>query len=772
MVKRPLKWRKERGAYYDDQINIAHTDRHGIIQNREKVRELYFKEPGGFDCDEPWEGASDIHLPLIMEKVETATPKIVSAMWRADPFVHVTVPGAQDNTKLARNVERFISWAFRNDIPDFYQTWENFVRNRLIDGTAFAKIRWERKWRRTVEVHTVQLMMEPGQPDLLGKPVEEPREKSVEEMLGEVFGFGDPNNSVFDFTVKGEVITVQFVEEGHRLSAEVEIENGDLIGEVHVKVMRDVIECDSPIIENVDLEDLVMPFRTETIQKARWVAQRTWYSRRDVEQKMKDKAWDLTKADFDQMMGLSKNADDDVLGEAAKDKILGETGNTGTGKRTDDNLTDPNMCLVWEIYTEEHVDSSGKPINVVMFLPDELRKVVGVEYHDEIFPHGRIPFISDTYIPVDKRIYGIGMAEILYGLNLSMDKTINQVNNAMEIKGNPWFMYSIYGLAENAKILDGIRPGEGVPVGDVSQIMFPDFAQEPLSMFHASFQTLQGYADTLTFSPSIGGSSNYRNAPRTARGTLALMDQAEEKLSSLVEQSQASAWKDMISQVVALYGRYVSVDKWYKVTGETKTRRMSPKDLRNNFMYELSGSLTSVNRDVQRQLVERKFQILSQQPLYQNDPHAMQNLIEELLRSFTEGGNYDNQIPALPGEGGFSHPPMDQEEELITLKQGIPVEVLPIDNHMEHVKKLEAFRKSPAFETIPQWGVSVINYHEQQHMTALQQQQMQSKRAEMSGQQPQQQQQPQQGAMPEPGAPQQGQPAFGGEMSTLEGGSQ
>jgi len=759
MVKMPLKWRKERGAYYEDRISQTKTYRNEVITKREKLRALYNKEPGGFDSVTPFKNASDIHLPLILDKIETAVPKVVSAMWRAEPFVNVRKPNGMADTNMAKHVETFASWAFRNDIPMFYEFFEGFNRNRFLDGTAFGKIRWVRKWRRTIETHTLAGTVQYEEDG----PLED---KSSDEIFAEIFSIGDPDNSFYKATKKkGNQYEVKFIEAGLPFTATCYINPGEKMGELEVKVHRDIIESDSPVCENVDIEDLIFPSRTKSLQTADWVAHKTWYSIADLKRKKKKGLWQISDKDIAFAQGTKRQNDDEAIGELEKDRIVGESANTGKELSTGDGKVDPNKVLVYEVYTKEYLDDEDEPIDVILHILDNLGVVVGIEYHDEVFPHGRRPFIHDTYIPIDGRVFGIGMAEVLYGINLSLNKTINDVNNGMTLKTTPWFLYSIFGLAENAKLLDGIQPGEGIPVGDVNQVKFPDFMQDPAAQFHASFETLRGYADSLTFSPTVGGSNNYRNAPRTARGTLALMDAAEEKLSSLVEQSQATSWKEMVKQVISLYGRYVGIDKWYYVTGEPEPRRISPRELRENYQYEFSGSLTSVNRDIQRSLAERLYAVLSNDPLYQSDPRAKQNLMRRFAEPFSETGEIDSIIPALPGEGSFPHPPWQQETEMYQLLAGIYVEVLPVDEDESHLKYIESFKKAEMFKTANQRAIAMIDVHEQEHKRALQQKMQQQKQQSQQGMagsgQPQ---------VASAGNPAQGLAGYGGELSALEGG--
>ena len=770
MIKFSRKKREERGKYYWDQIKTAQSNRSGFFERIDKYRDMVYRDPGGMDAsgeDAPWEGAADIHLPLILDKIETGVPKIMSALWRANPFVHIDSPGNNIDYVRTKNVEEFAHWAFHNDIPDMYNTLENWLRNMFIDGTAFMKIGWERSWRRAVEVHVLPNIWKAGDEDYFGNVFEEDQPKTVEDYLFEIFGFGDTSNSVYSIgEIKGDRVEVKFTEEDRIYEAIVYFEDSDKLTETKCKVNRKVIAQDSPSVKLVDFEDLVIPFRTPSIQRAKWVAHRTWYTYREVEEKVASGDWTITKKDMKTLHATERNADHESRTEQYKDDLVGETGNTGTEKRSADMQVDPNMILIWEVHTKDYEDGASDPVDMIIFISDDIHKVVGAEFSDEFYPHGQRPFIEINYIQVPGRTYGIGMAEILYAINLEMDHTVSSIHNSLDVITNPWFFYTPYGFANNSGLLRGIKPGQGVPTADPNGIVFPRFNQNPEQLYHGGFQMLQGYADRLTFSPSVGGSNNYRNAPRTARATMALMDAAEERLSSIIEKMQAGPWKSMVSQVISLYGMYVSIDKWYRATGETEARRIPPKDLRENLLYSFSGSLTNVNRDSQRAMAERIYSMVRNDALFQMDPHAAQALLRYTIDKFIEDDSTKQMVPQLPGEGGFQHPPMDQALELRTLSEGINLDVLPTDDDNEHLQEIERFYKSDAFQQLTPEQVKVVRNHEARHKEAL--------NYKMQHQQNVQMQQARSMAAGAPVADEytaaEGVPSIGGELSQFQGG--
>ena len=245
------------------------------------------------------------------------------------------------------------------------------------------------------------------------------------------------------------------------------------------------------------------------------------------------------------------------------------------------------------------------------------------------------------------------------------------------------------------------------------------------------------------------------------------MDAAEEKLSSLVEQSQATSGKEMVTQVISLYGRYVGIDKWYFVTGDAEPKRISPKELREHYQYEFSGSLTSVNRDVQRSLLERLYTTARTDPAYQQDPKAAHALLRRYIEGFIDSGDSESLIPKSPEEAGNPHPSWDQRTELHALAAGDHIEVLQTDNHQEHLKEIDSFQKSSAYQNLDARAITMIDVHKLGHNTSLQKQMREQQTMQQTGVDPNQ---PQGGVSQEQASP--GIPSLGGELSALEGGPQ
>jgi hypothetical protein len=376
--------------------------------------------------------------------------------------------------------------------------------------------------------------------------------------------------------------------------------------------------------------------------------------------------------------------------------------------------------MMYEIYATEDLNDDGQLEEVIYQIPACLEKIVSACYLEEVFPHGRRPFADAHYVRVSDRWYSRSLGEQLLHINLEVDAIVNMVNESQELINNPFFFYVPHANTVDPEMLENIQPGQGIPVSDANAVFFPKFPQEPLANLSAVDSMLL-FADRLTVAPQSVGSNQTRNAPRTARGTLALLSEAGVKTDLIITGLQKKGWKELFHQIHALYGAYGDDSKWFHVTGESNPRRITPQEMRGRFNYSFSGNSVNTNREVLRSIAQVRYQTLIANPLYSMDINAMLALTADFLRHFSEGTDVDKLLPKLPGQGG-AHPPMDQATENQIMASGQFVEVLPTDDHVAHLKEIERFSKSQEFEQLPQYSVAAIANHRRQHMQLLQQQ--------------------------------------------------
>ena len=759
------EFRKSRGSWLVGEIEVAVEDRVNLDGKLQLVRSLYFNDKAPIG-NLPWKGASDIHLPVLYEKIENSVPKMMNAFWGTEPVVHVKRVPDENMPEETDNAEKLLNWGLSEDInPCFFETSEDWFRNTLRDGQSCVKVLWQREWKKTVEVHRVKAVYRAGEMDVLGKQVEQMRSKSPNEIMVEIFG--SPTEAKMHGITRADEIEredhphtypdaspiiemvglafqIQFIDERRVHEGHLVFRPSEYIDEIDVYVYRKVLKFDSPQVSVLEHEDLIVPFRTLDLQSANWVAHQFWLTRDEIKAKYESGEFNMTDDEYERLMSTresrqEENPENEDL-KKQKDRIIGEgvkeqRFSSASQDNNEDVSTDNNLLLFYEVYLCDDVDGDGEPIETVYVISNKLRSVVRADFLSTLLPHERRPFAMLKYKSVSDRFYGVGMGEVLVAINLEVNTIVNFVNNNQELINNPLFFYVPAATMVDPGVLKGIKPGDGIPIGDTNGVMFPKFQQEPLANLSA-MDTLLLFADRVTISPMVAGSPQVRNAPRTAKGTGMLLSEGNIQLDNIITRWQRTGWEELMHQLMALYQEFMPDERWFYVTSEQgpDKRRVTRDELRGRYVFGFTGNTVNTNREVLRQVSQVRYNTVMTHPDYSQDPNVRREALKDFLRHWSEGVDIDRLVPALPGQGAYQHPPMAQKDENMAMVQGLRVAVLPTDQHAEHLQVMSQFERTPAFEEMPQSQVILWAMHKREHMEMMQQQMQQGEQAVAPGQ--------------------------------------
>jgi len=742
------------------------NNRMALINRRNYIREIYFGHQERYVA---YKGESNIHLNVITEKVENTVPKVMNALWQSDPIVHVQRVEQENNKDLTVLNQKFLNWAIDVDIPNFYTVTEQWFRNMLIDGTCIVKTWWRHDERNTVVVEKLKRVIDAGKPDISGQVVSTPRIKTPEELLMEQFGGTLPVRSLESVEaidspapsdpvddVAGSAYFVSFVED-RMLYEDVRVDfvASRYIDEIELHVHRPITTCDRPEVEIKEFEDIILPYRTEDLQDAPRLAEQYWLTIDEVKQKIDEDGWDINEEELASLQGASQTEDrheqhpENKQLARQKDRQVGEQ--SGGRRAVGEAAYVDDKVLIYEVYCRDDVDGDGMAEEVIYHIPRRLQKIVKGYYLEELFPHGRRPYAALHYIRISDRFYSLGMGELLAPINVEVNAIINMVNEAQELINHPFFFYVPSANTVDPKVLEGIKAGQGIPVADTQGVFFPQWSQEPLANL-GTMDSMLMYADRLTISPQSAGSSQVRNAPRTARGTMALLSEGGIKTDMVITAAQRGGWRELLHQIHALYSHYGSDEKWFNTVGETKAEKITSADLRGRFIYRFSGNTVNTNKEVMRTIAQTRWSLFAGDPQFLQDPAARLALMRSTLEHFDEGIDLDHVLPKGP-DANMSHAPMSQKQEVEIMKQGVWIEPLAIDDHAQHIAELDRIAQTPAFEQYEQSVIANLAHHKRMHSQMLVQQQ-------------------QQGALPGGNAGQANNTAIPTDLGNLEGGVQ
>ena len=242
---------------------------------------------------------------------------------------------------------------------------------------------------------------------------------------------------------------------------------------------------------------------------------------------------------------------------------------------------------------------------------------------------------------------------------------------------------------------------------------------------------------------------------------MSLLAEGNVQVDNIITRWQRTGWEELMHQLMGLYQDFLPEEKYIYVTGDDGTiarRRVHLHEIRGRFMFTFTGNTVNTNREVLRSIAQVRYNTIMTHPDFSQDPVARREALIDFLRHFSEGVDITRLLPALPGQGGYQHAPMQQDSENQAMLHGIPLDALPTDDHASHLQSIERFSAGQAFDTMAEDRVILFAMHKKQHMEMMQQQQRMATQPVSPGQ----------GNNVPTGMSQQG----GSDMNALEGGVQ
>ena len=731
---------QEKGKTFVQLIEGDIQDRSDAIKQRAYIRNVYYGQKQRATKDA---GESNQHLHLLTEKIETIVTKEWNAFMATEPHSHAKrVPIEFDPEETAAN-EKMTNWAVDNDVPNFSMTLESWLRNRHLDGVAAVKAWYNKAERNTVIIEEAGTQWKQGDIDLTGAQVPQERLKLPLEVILSKFADAvvtSASRGKKDIDVaeeqplEGITAYIDFVEDGRQFTnIRVEFHPSEFVDTIELYIFRPILYKDNVEIELIEFEDLVVPYRARDLQCAERVAQKYWLTYEEIASKAMSGEWNLTDKDLELLKAHSTLREDDSTPEDTqvlenqKDRVTGihSSQQTPVRKRTkgsdDAEKLEPyrsDKILCFEVYARDDLDSDGIWEEVIYQIPYALEKIVSADYLEAVFPHGQRPFPALHSIPISNRFYGWSLGAILAPINIEVNTVINSVNRSQELINNPFGFYVPTAMPNDPKGVMSIEPGQLIPVAEKGAIEFPAFPQRPLADLQSGLDPILLFADRVSVSPQAGGSSQVRNAPRTARGTLALLSEAGAKVDKFIQAAQTSGWGQLMYQIWALYDQYASDEKWEAVTGRPRQKRQKSVDLMNQIKFVFKGNTVNTNKEVMRTIAQLRYTVAGADPLYAADPLARRELLKDFLSHFSEGVDVEKLLPKV-SQFGAQRQPMDQRTETQIMLQGMPVDVLPIDDDASHIQALEQFQRSAQFDELTDTQVTLLAFHLRQHRDQL-----------------------------------------------------
>lgn len=621
-------------AYITNQIYISKADRNRFIDNLLSYRSKWMDfETTGLQITDL--GEHDEHIPLVFEKGKAMYARLVNAILGVDPMFSLT-PNKSVSEKQKQEKEDLLHWVtnqYANRSRGLKEDIDKDCWNFVLDGTSITKHWWARDIRKFVDVEEKEIR--PIQIDEHGNPVTEVKE-----------------------------------------------------------VERETIVYDGPMMQSLPLEDVyIIGSNCDDIDNADLVIHRQYMTKSDIIK--------LSNQGF-----FSEEAVSKVIAHAPANPGKGASDEEANLKLQKDQLSGIERTryeegrayyTIYETYLSYDIDNDGIDEELVCWMEPETRKILRITYLDRVSPNGKRPFVLKKLIHREGKPYGIGFAEMLWGLQNTTDYIANQRLDAGLFQIFPWFVFR---AGSNLQVgPQTIGPGKGIPVDDVNDISFPRVNGNPAYGFQEESSVMQ-HAERITGLNDLAmGQSNSQGVGRTATGASALVNELNANLDIYIKHYQwgfSRNLKFLDKQVqellpLGLEYRVVGMD------GRAMYKRFSDRDVFNfDCDFEITGNTVNSNKAIERDTSQMLLQVLQNPIALQAgivNPLNLYNVYKNLLRKF-EIRDIDSYLTRPEAVEGSPYTALD---EINMILAGVLPQIFMNDKHQEKLSVFEAFEKSPEF---------------------------------------------------------------------------
>lgn len=495
--------------------------------------------------NEPWDGASDIGIPIEAFTIEGLLPRFLKVCFGAKPIVWVRGRSDDDHAQ-APIVQDALNFQVDKKIK-LYRRMKLCFKNTVMSGDGIVKCVWEEENK--IVNRIVYNIINPLTGELLldetGNHVEVSKNQEIEPINPET---GFP-----------QMVTKNIISETKKV-------------------------YDGPKVYSRSIKNIVIPKDaiTADVQELDWIADQ--YER--TLDWVKKNIGDPEEGKFDEK--VVKELEEDVV-------------NSTTGAEKDN--PDFQKILITEWHGGYDINNDGLTEEIVVFIgskelnqnsPNSVKtsRLLGWM----ITPYPSRPFFHYQIIPMDNSFYGIGIPEFLIGIRNLIDAVFNQMIDRGSISNNPpTITPTDHDPDENP-----FGPGAQWPSdnsGGYKVLELPK--SEQLEFVKMEFllslvQKLFGVTDY-----SLGTESSIASN-RTASGIMTIVGEGNIKFDDMIRSLQ-DVNEDLYDFIVQLNGELLTDEFVYYVTGQENVfKKINKKDWIGNFDFEAVGNSININREIEQ----------------------------------------------------------------------------------------------------------------------------------------------------------------------------
>ena len=663
-----------------EQIALAESDDDATFAIKEKRRENYKQimgiRPG--EKDWPWPGASNLHIPLTDKIVQRRKPDLAALTFGVSP--PVVFRRRSSATPIERQIksEQIMAWLIDSGVRDFKRESLLADHSMVVDGVGVFKTTWNFQVRKYVKAIKIQSI-----------PIHVAAAIDAEDDEVAVTG------------IMADVLQIEIDNEENR--DEVRNKLGELRSQERGVVEFELEELwqNAPTVTSVNLSHIIIPDDTEDISDARRITHRFFMTLNDLRIKEHRDVYKNVDEVEDFLVNKRRQEEEEdpkTIEKSVREEIQPTT-------------SENSVIEIWEQYYWADLDGDGLEEKVVHTVHKDSGTVLKSP-RALPYDHGEWPFVQQQVELYDRGFWSMrGIPEKIRHLQREVNVQHNSKLDRMLIANAPMF------FARMGKGITGesmrFSPGGVVyvkQIGDIVPVQIPNLDISFERAENIERTNAEEYAGAVDF----GISSLSNPAERRTATEVSLIEATIEKSFSLEAIIYQIGRLKLYKQIWALWNQYGPDKIEIKVIGTEDPITITREEIQGEFEMSVKGNAFNSSRVLQKQLAERRLQLLG------GDTSGMVNRFE-LLKDYISKD--DPLLVNVILNSGASIQRDQQERqaiETLLIMNGNQVDTKPDDNHVEHLKVMEADEADPAFaQKFNDQTLAVYVNHKQQHQARV-----------------------------------------------------
>jgi len=557
------------------------------------------------------------------------------------------IPQEKADVDTAENVSKFMRWALRS--MKFASIVDDVTKNLILEGTCVTKTRWEEEFK------WIQRRM-----------------KKKEAIVAKF---------------KNMILNMM----GKKIQKKVE--------ETDWEISYDYKKFENCAVDVLPLEDVGFPVYSVPGSDENDL-RHIWHRTHPFLDDLKDK----------QEMGFFENVDGiDTYCTEESIKGLDKAKMEAEGVRAA-NIARDNMPLsLIEWYGKYYIPEMGK-VECIFWVEKSSRTFLGAMPLLAISRINKRPFSIGQLVKRTNRMYGKSIGDFIKELEKEMNAIHNQRLDAGTMSIVPMGVYRAASGLTPEEIQ--VRPGLWIPMDDVNDAKWLVMPNNSM----VSFQEEKMIMDMVEKIASVGSyqsgqESSVNRSRSTARGTLAIIQQGDQRFITLAKRIQVFLAKILLS-IFQQYQEKIPPGLEHRILGDDGDPifpdGIAPEDIAGSYDVYQGLDATGGSKAMQQQVASILYQGMIQNPLVLRNPGGLWELTADAFRA---AGKVD--VERYIGEKPKAQDQLAQSvmDENMLMLQGHKVMTSPLDNILEHLHGHTMFRDSPDGNSMPPENKQLLEDH-------------------------------------------------------------